>query len=267
MKDLNLFFSDLSEPYSQVFADCERVWDPLKTLGPLLVKLISQKAQSGSYVPHLQGVKTTLDLSSYNSRGKGLYVEDWIDLADPVYLKELDIFIGKGTQLEPSAIIKGPAMIGENCDIRQGAYIRGNALIGNQCVIGHATELKNSILMDHTEAGHFNYIGDSIIGSHVNMGAGSKLANLQFRGADEKLKGYIHPIHIPLDSETLDTGMEKLGAVIGDNVELGCNAIVCPGALIGKDVWVYPGLTVPKGYYPARTRLVPKERKVRSLEG
>ena len=267
MKDFNLFFSDLSEPYCQVFANCDRVWEPLKVLGSLLEKLIIQKTQNEPYVSSLKGVRTSLDLSSSKRSGKGIYVEEWVDLSTAVYLKELDIFIGKGTQLEPSAIIKGPAMIGDNCDIRQGAYIRGNALIGNYCVIGHTTELKNSILMDHTEAGHFNYIGDSIIGSHVNLGAGSKLANLQFRSADEKLKGYIHPINIPLDSETLDTGMEKLGAVIGDNVELGCNAIVCPGALIGKDVWVYPGLTVPKGYYPAKTRLVPKERKLRFLEG
>ena len=265
MKDLNLFFSDLKEPYSEIFADCERVWDPLKTLGSILEKLLNQKAQSGSYVSHLQGVKTTLDSTSYHRGGKGFYVENWIEIAEPVYLKELDIFIGKGTQLEPSAIIKGPAIIGEDCDIRQGAYIRGNALIGNHCVIGHTTELKNSIIMDHTEAGHFNYIGDSIIGSHVNLGAGSKLANLQFRSADEKLKGYIKPINIPLDSETLDTGMEKLGAVIGDNAELGCNAIICPGTLVGKEVWVYPGLTLPKGYYQANARVVPKDRKPRSV--
>ena len=265
MKDLNLFFSDLSEPYREIFADCEHVWEPLTTLGPRLKQMMRKKAQSVSHISHLPGVRTTLDSASYHRGEQGLYVQDWIDLAEPVYLNELDIFIGKGTQLEPSVIIKGPAMIGENCDIRQGAYIRGNALIGNHCVVGHATELKNSILMDHTEAGHFNYIGDSIIGSHVNLGAGSKLANLQFRSADEKRKDYIKPIQIPLDSGILNTGMEKLGAVIGDNVELGCNAIVCPGTLIGKDVWIYPGLTVPKGYYPAGTLLVPKDRKLRSI--
>jgi UDP-N-acetylglucosamine diphosphorylase / glucose-1-phosphate thymidylyltransferase / UDP-N-acetylgalactosamine diphosphorylase / glucosamine-1-phosphate N-acetyltransferase / galactosamine-1-phosphate N-acetyltransferase len=263
MKDLNLFFSELSEP--EIFADYERVWEPLKTLGPRLEQLIAKKVSNSSFVSHLNGVKSTLDSTSYHRGGKGLYVEDWIDLAEPVYLKELDILIGKGTQLEPSAIIKGPAIIGENCDIRQGAYIRGNALIGNHSVVGHATELKNSILMNHTEAGHFNYIGDSIIGSHVNLGAGSKLANLQFRSADEKLKNYINPIQIPLDSGILNTEMEKLGAVIGDNVELGCNSIICPGALIGKDVWVYPGLTVPKGYYPAGTLLIPKDHKPRAI--
>ena len=263
MKDLNLFFSDLGEP--EIFADCQWVWEPINTLGTRLEQLLRNKAQKESYASHLPGVKTTFDSASYHRGGKGLYVQDWIDLAEPVFLKELDIFIGRGTQLEPSAIIKGPAIIGENCDIRQGAYIRGNALIGNHSVVGHATELKNSILMNHTEAGHFNYIGDSIVGSHVNLGAGSKLANLQFRSADEKLKNYINPIQIPLDSGIVDTEMEKLGAVIGDNVELGCNSIICPGALIGKDVWVYPGLTIPKGYYPEGTLLVPKDRKPRTM--
>ena len=266
MKDLNLFFSNLSEPYRAIFSDCERVWDPLKTLGSLLEKLLQQKAEEGPYVSHLQGIKTTIDSSSYHGGVKGIYVEDWIYLAESVYLKELNIFIGKGTQLEPSAIIKGLTIIGDNCDIRQGAYIRGNALIGNHCTIGHTTELKNSILMDHTEAGHFNYIGDSIIGSHVNLGAGSKLANLQLRSADEKLKDYINPIQIPLDSGNQNTGMEKLGAIVGDHVELGCNAVVCPGTLLGKNVWVYPGLTLPKGYYPTGTLLLPKERKPRPIQ-
>jgi UDP-N-acetylglucosamine diphosphorylase / glucose-1-phosphate thymidylyltransferase / UDP-N-acetylgalactosamine diphosphorylase / glucosamine-1-phosphate N-acetyltransferase / galactosamine-1-phosphate N-acetyltransferase len=264
MKDLSLFFSDLSEP--DIFSDCEWVWDPLKTLGSRLEQLINKKIQHGSYASHLQGVRTTFDSPNYHRGGKGLYVQDWIDLAEPVYLKELDIYIGKGTQLEPSAIIKGPAIIGEDCDIRQGAYIRGNVLIGNHSVVGHATEMKNSIIMNHTEAGHFNYIGDSIIGSHVNLGAGSKLANLQFRSTDEKLKDYIHPIQIPLESGTLNTEMEKLGAIIGDNVELGCNAIVSPGTLLGKNVWVYPGMTLPKGYYPAGALIVPKERKPRYLQ-
>lgn len=119
--------------------------------------------------------------------------------------------------------------------------------------------------MDHTEAGHFNYIGDSIVGSYVNMGAGSKLANLQFRSADEKLKNYINPIQIPLETGILNTEMGKLGVIVGDNVELGCNSIICPGTLIGKDAWVYPGLTIPKGYYPAGTLLVPKDHKPRSI--
>ncbi len=266
VKDLHLFFSNLREPFREIFSDCERVWEPLKTLRPRLEKLLREKTRGKSHALHLPGIKTAADSSGHRRGARGLYVWDWITLAEPVYLQELDIFIGKGTRLEPSVMIQGPAVIGEDCDIRQGAYIRGNVMVGDRVVIGHATELKNSVLMDHTEAGHFNYIGDSIVGSHVNFGAGSKLANLQLRSGDEKREGRINPIQIPLDSGMLNTGMEKLGAVVGDNVELGCNAVVCPGALIGKDVWIYPGLTVLKGYYPAGILLVPKDHKPRSIQ-
>ena len=118
--------------------------------------------------------------------------------------------------------------------------------------------------MDRSEAGHFNYIGDSILGRHVNMGAGSKLANLQFRSREEKQEGFIHPIQIL--SADLETGMEKLGAMVGDHAEIGCNAVLCPGTLLGKDTWVYPNLIVPKGYYPPNTVLTPKDRKPLSID-
>ncbi len=259
MKDLTVFFSDIDrEPYKEIFSEVDRVWDPLKNLGTILQFLIQKKVSEGLHLSELEGI-------SCDTNEKGLFVQKWIQLAEPVYLKELDIFIGQGTKLEPSAIIKGPAIISANCDIRQGAYIRGNVFLGESCTIGHATEIKNSILMDHSEAGHFNYIGDSILGNHVNMGAGSKIANLQFRSSDEKQKGYINPIQIPLESGDLQTGMAKLGAVVGDNVELGCNAIICPGTLIGKGTWVYPNLMVPKGYYPPDTMLAPKNRKPRNI--
>jgi len=175
----------------------------------------------------------------------------------------LDICIGKGTILEPSAILKGPLVVGEGCEIRQGAYLRGNVLIGGHCVIGHCTEIKNSIVMDHTEAGHFNYIGNSIVGSHVNMGAGSRLANLQFRTpAQKEAEVQIFPeISARIDNKTIATGLNKFGAVLGDNVELGCNAVVCPGALVGKENWIYPNSVLPKGYYPPKSILSPKDRK------
>ena len=108
-------------------------------------------------------------------------MERWVKLKTPIISENLGIRIGSGTILEPTAIIKGPAIIGKNNDIRQGAYMRGNVMVGDHCVIGHCTEIKNSILMNHVEAGHFNYVGDSILGSYVNMGAGSRLANVQFR--------------------------------------------------------------------------------------
>jgi NDP-sugar pyrophosphorylase family protein len=256
MKDLSLFFSDLDqEPYKTLFSGVDQVWDPLKNLDLILQSLMQSKTD-----PY----RTELEGACFDKSEKGLFVQKWIKLDRTVYFKELGVFIGSGTRLEPSAIIKGPAVIGENCEIRQGAYVRGNIFAGEGCVIGHATEVKNSILMDHSEAGHFNYIGDSIVGRHVNMGAGSKLANLQFRSREEKQEGFIHPIQIP--SVDLETDMGKLGAVVGDHAEIGCNAVLCPGTLLGKDTWVYPNLMVPKGYYPPKTVLTPKDRKPRIID-
>ena len=254
MKDLALFFSNLHrEPYKTIFFSADRVWDPLKKLDLVLKSVLKNKT----------GV--TLD-GCLDENEKGLFIQKWMKLDKAVYLTDLEIFIGAGTRLEPSAIIKGPSVIGDNCDIRQGAYVRGNVFVGEGCVIGHSTEIKNSILMDHCEAGHFNYIGDSILGSYVNMGAGSRLANLQFRSVDEKEKGFIHPIQIPMENQDCKTGMEKFGAILGDHIELGCNAVLCPGTLIGKRSWVYPNLMVPKGYYPPDSVLSPKDRKPRIIE-
>ena len=195
--------------------------------------------------------------------GKSLFVNQWLEIKKPLLLENLGIWIGQGTVLEPSAILKGPMIIGENCEIRQGAYIRGNAIIGNHCVIGHATEVKNSIVMNHSEAGHFNYIGDSILGHHVNMGAGSRLANLQFRtGADKDRAEQVFPeIPASIDGNVIATGLNKFGAIVGDNSELGCNAVLCPGALVGKDNWVLPNSVVNKGYYPPNSILNRKKRK------
>jgi len=257
MKDLSLFFSNLdNEPYKIIFSGIDQVWEPLKKLDTILQSLIQYKFNQNPCASTLKGV--LFDRSENSILG-----QEWIKLDQSVYLKEQDVFIGKGTLLEPSVIIKGPAVIGENCDIRQGAYIRGQVFVGEGCIIGHATEVKNSILMDHCEAGHFNYIGESILGRHVNMGAGSRLANLQFRGKDEKLKSFINPIKLSLQSKEINTGMEKLGAIVGDYAELGCNAVLCPGSLIGSGVWVYPNLMVPKGYYPPNMVLAPGDRKPR----
>ena len=196
MKDLSLFFSNLDrEPYRTIFSGVDRVWDPLKNLSSILQTLTQNKTGTN-----------LSDGVCLDKNEKGLFIQKWIKLDQAVYLKEQGIFIGSGTRLEPSAIIKGPAVIGENCDIRQGAYVRENIFAGEGCVIGHSTEVKNSILMDHSEVGHFNYIGDSIVGRHVNMGAGSRLANLQFRNQVDKEKGFIPPIQIPLGSEDFKTG-------------------------------------------------------------
>ncbi|MBI4117817.1 MAG: glucose-1-phosphate thymidylyltransferase [Parcubacteria group bacterium] len=129
------------------------------------------------------------------------------------------VSIGEGTAIEPGVVIKGPAIIGKNCEIRSGAYIRGNVVTGDDCVIGHGTEAIRSILMNGVRLDHFNYVGDSILGARVHFGAGAKVANLRF---DEK--------NIVVDGT--DTGMKKLGAIIGDEVQLGVNVTIGPGCVL-----------------------------------
>jgi NDP-sugar pyrophosphorylase family protein len=145
------------------------------------------------------------------------------------------ITIGKGTVVEPGAFIRGPCIIGKDCEIRHGAYIRGNVVTGNDCVIGHATEIKRSILLNHVCAGHFNYVGDSILGNRANLGAGVKCANLRLDH---------NTISILFQGEKFQTHLNKFGAVIGDDAQLGCNCVTNPGTLIGKETFCHPCINV-----------------------
>jgi len=150
------------------------------------------------------------------------------------------IKIGKGVLIEPGAFIKSPTIIGDQTEIRHGAYIRGNCLIGRNCVVGHVTEVKHTIFLDGAKAGHFAYLGDSILGNQVNLGAGTKLANLRF------IKGNIAII---TPEGKFETGLRKLGAILGDSVQTGCNTVTNPGTLLGKKSMVIPNTTVPSGYH------------------
>jgi bifunctional N-acetylglucosamine-1-phosphate-uridyltransferase/glucosamine-1-phosphate-acetyltransferase GlmU-like protein len=151
------------------------------------------------------------------------------------------ISIGKGVLIEPGAFIKSPTIIGDQTEVRHGAYIRGNCLIGRNCVVGHVTEVKHSIFLNGAKAGHFAYLGDSILGNHVNLGAGTKLANLRFIRGD---------ISIATPGSFVQTGLRKLGAILGDHVQTGCNTVTNPGTLLGKKSMVIPNTTVPSGYHP-----------------
>lgn len=139
------------------------------------------------------------------------------------------ISIGSGTIVEPGAYIKGPCIIGKNCHIRHGAYIRGNVIVGDSCVIGHTTEIKQSILLNKSNAAHFAYLGDTIVGSFVNLGAGVKCANLRLDGQ-------------AITVQNISTGRRKFGAIIGDHVEVGCNSVLNPGTILGKYVQAYPSI-------------------------
>ena len=143
------------------------------------------------------------------------------------------ISIGKGSVIEPGAYIKGPCIIGEKCTIRHGAYIRGDVIAGDGCVIGHDTETKNAVFLNEAHAAHFAYVGDSILGNKVNLGAGTKCANLKL----DKTTIVIHH-----EGFHYATGLRKFGAIIGDGTQLGCNCVTNPGTLIGKNVVSYPCL-------------------------
>lgn len=265
MQNLETYFPELSQfAHHEIFAAEGSIWSPLDHLENSIQKILHEKSGSASSSHSL------LDQMIFADTGKsgaGLYVSQMVELETPVFFAKLKILIGAGTLLEPTAIIKGPAVIGNDCEIRQGAYIRDNVIVGNNSIIGHTTEMKNSILMNHSEAGHFNYIGDSILGNHVNMGAGSRLANLQFRGAEEKTQGYIHEVQIPIDGKLVHTERSKLGAVLGDYVEIGCNAVLCPGTMLGHRSWVYPNTTVSKGEYPPQSMLGPENNKRKQTGG
>lgn len=162
------------------------------------------------------------------------------------------ISIGKGSIVEPGAYIQGPCIIGENCVIRHGAYIRGNVITGDSCVIGHASEVKHAIFLDRSHAAHFAYVGNSILGNEVNLGAGTKCANF-------KLDHSLISVHDEVGS--IATGMRKLGAIIGDYSQIGCNSVTNPGTLIGKYVRSYPCLNI-RGFVPTRSLIKPSDRPI-----
>ncbi len=202
-------FFDLNDfAHRELFLDLEYVWDALKVLPEYIESVLT---------PDIQGT-----------------------VSDGAYLIGDKIQIGKGSIVEPGAYIAGPTIIGENSVVRHDAYIRGNVIIGEHCVVGHASELKGAILLNHGVAPHFNYVGDSILGNHSNLGAGTKLSNLKIIKATVKVK---------VGEQIYDSGLRKFGAIIGDNVETGCNSVMNPGTLLAPGSLVYPNATV-SGYIP-----------------
>jgi acetyltransferase-like isoleucine patch superfamily enzyme len=158
-----------------------------------------------------------------------------------VVLKGEMFCFGKGVLIESGAYISGPVMIGDCTEVRHGAYLRGNCLIGKRCVVGHVTEVKHTIFLDDAKAGHFAYLGDTILGNRVNLGAGTKIANLRFVGGNVSVRTPEGPV---------DTGLRKLGAILGDQVQTGCNSVTNPGTLIGRRSFLLPNTTAPSGYHP-----------------
>ncbi len=154
-----------------------------------------------------------------------------------------NVWISKTAKIFPNNYIAGPTIIGYNTEVRPGAFIRGNALVGENCVVGNSTELKNVILFDNVQVPHYNYVGDSILGFKSHMGAGAITSNVK---QDKS------PVTISAGGEKIDTGLKKFGAMLGDNVEVGCNSVLNPGTVIGKEARVYP-LSMVRGVVPCKT--------------
>ncbi len=150
------------------------------------------------------------------------------------------VWVAKSAVVSPSAEILPPTIIGENTEIRPSAFIRGSALIGNGAVVGNSTEVKNSIIFDSVQIPHYNYVGDSILGYRSHLGAGAVTSNVK----SDKTN-----VTIMNGSEKIETGLRKFGAMVGDFVEVGCNSVLCPGTVIGKNSTVYP-LSRVRGFIP-----------------
>ena len=165
-----------------------------------------------------------------------------------------NIWIAKSAKVASTAYINGPAIIGEDAEIRHCAFIRGKAIVGNGAVVGNSTELKNVILFNKVQVPHYNYVGDSILGYKAHMGAGSITSNVK---SDKKL------VIVKSKDEEIETGLKKFGAMLGDNVEIGCNSVLNPGTVIGRNTNIYPlscvrGVIPQKSIYKNKNEIVEK---------
>ncbi len=217
----NQFFSLEEYSHASLFEDCQYPWQALERLKTYLQSLKLGKIQT--------------------------------DVPSTAYLVHPEsITIGRGTSIEPGAYIEGPCVIGQNCKIRHGAYIRGDVVTGDGCVIGHDSELKHSILLNGASAAHFNYVGDSILGNKVNLGAGVKCANLRL---DHQ------PIHVVIQGERINTQLHKLGAIVGDGAQVGCNCVINPGTILGRNSFCFPCLNI-YGFIPENGKVKPASKNI-----
>ena len=221
-------YFDLSKfRHNKIFEDIEYVWEAVGKLDAYIINTITpnlgwiggQSLNSPRVVADGREFKGPCDIKrgkvskgglEVDSNGQRVTGASVIDAGAFIY--DENVSIGEGSLIESGALIKGPTIIGNNVEIRQGAYIRGNCIIGDGCVVGHATEMKNSIMLNGSKAAHFAYVGDSILGNDVNLGAGTRLANIYLINLN---------IIIITDNKRYRTDLKKLGAIIGDGTQTG----------------------------------------------
>lgn len=177
-------------------------------------------------------------------------------LSPDVYEKRgEDVWVAKSARVAPTAALNGPLIVDEDAEIRHCAFIRGNAIVGKGAVVGNSTELKNVILFNKVQVPHYNYVGDSILGYKAHMGAGSITSNVKSDKTPVVVKGR---------ECRLETGLKKMGAMLGDHVEVGCNSVLNPGTVIGRESNIYPtsmvrGVIPSHSIYKTRTEIAEKE--------
>lgn len=217
-------FFDLSDTaVADLFIDCEFVWQSLPQIAAQVTRLVGE-------------AQTILG-----------------EVMPGAFLSDRPIFIGQGARIEPGAYILGPAYIGAGAVVRHGAFIRENVILMPGAILGHASEAKNSLFLPKASAPHFSYVGDSVLGHRVNLGAGTKLSNLGILSEKDRLTGKRPSIHLSINGTDYDTGLAKLGAILGDDTQTGCNSVLNPGCLIGPGTLVYANASLRKGYYPPQS--------------
>jgi NDP-sugar pyrophosphorylase family protein len=216
----NDFFDLALEPVASLFAESEYVWQAVAHIGQHVVRLVGDE-------PAILG-----------------------EVMSGAHLSDRPIYVAEGARIEPGAYVLGPAYIGPGAVVRHGAFVREDVIMLSGSILGHASEAKNSLLLPGAHAPHFNYVGDSILGQRVNLGAGTKLSNLTVTSEKDPETGRRPTILIRIDGVEYDTGLTKLGAILGDEVQTGCNSVMNPGCLIGPRTLVYANVSLRKGYYP-----------------
>jgi len=253
---INEFFEDLSSEWIAPLLAKNPPWEVLKLLKSYLYENIKE-------LPRLLPLESPLPESYFlTTEGELILLRELKKEEGRFYLKEREvrgailmagafikgrrIFFEEGVVVEPFSYIEEPAYFSKYSVVRHGAYVRGSVYAGEGAVIGHTTEVKNAIFLKEAKAAHFAYVGDSILGKEVNLGAGTKLANLKFLKKE---------ITINFMGEIIKTGLKKMGAILGDRVQTGCNSVLQPGTLIAKASFVYPGVSASSGYYPSGSKI------------
>lgn len=227
------YYFDLSMPaVGRLFDGIDVVWEMVPRIGDLVHRLIGDQ-------PIIKGT-----------------------VMPGAHLSDGPIYVGDDALIEPGAYIVGPTYIGRGVIVRHGAYVRGNVILLDKSLVGHTTEVKNAIFLPGARAPHFAYVGDSILGHRVNLGAGVKLSNLAIVSNPSLETPVRSSVRIPVHDGIIDTGLRKLGAVLGDYVEIGCNAVLNPGTIIGPESVIYPNATLSKGVYPSRTMIKVRQNQV-----